>query len=172
MATTNTGRPWSSTTRRSDEHILKNSVKNNYRIQSTPPLSIQQYLRFASGVIAGNKEWQPSGKYRPPPFRLYLSPEARKQPCQSEPIWQPTGPYRQKRPTSLSPEKRKEKTIQEPIWHPPGKKRDKPVSYFDPPSLRWSLQNLLRSMPDMRTKSCRTSSSISNVRQSEPIEET
>ncbi|CAF1151148.1 unnamed protein product [Rotaria sp. Silwood1] len=164
---TNKSRSSSSATRRLDENILKTSTRNNFHIQSIPPLSLQQYLRYASGVIAGGKQWQPSGKYRPPPFRLYLSPETRKQPYRPEPIWHPPGPYRDKRPTSLSPETKKEKTIQEPVWHPPGPKREKPVPYFDAPSLRWSLQDLLRSMPDMRTQTFRTSSSMSRLRKSE-----
>ncbi|CAF2499702.1 unnamed protein product [Rotaria sp. Silwood2] len=168
---TNKSRSFSSTTRRLDENNFKNSIKNNYHIQTTPPLSIQQYLRFASGVIVGGKQWQPSGKYRPPPFHSYLSPEIRKQPSRPEPVWHPSGPYRDKRPTSLSPEIKKEKTIQEPVWHPPGQKREKPLPYFDPPGLRWSLQDLLRSMPDMRSQSFRASSSMSHLRKNEAIQE-
>ena len=208
------------------------SLKYNYRVQSTPPLSIQQFVRSATGNLPGTKRWQPSGKYRPPPFHAYLSPAVREtkklsepdvkwrppsarrekppvslsperitQTRVQEPVWHPPGRYHEKPPTSLSPEtiipKRVEEPVwhppgrfeekpptslsperiiperpHEPIWHPPGKFEQKPVPYFDPPSLRWSLQELLRSMPELRPQTFHTSRSMSSLRKSETIQET
>ena len=207
------------------------SLKYNYRVQSAPPLSIKQFLRSATGVLVGAKQWQPSGKYRPPPFRGYLSPAVRertkivppvwrssstarreKHPTSLSPeriipkrvqeaVWHPPGQYREKPLTSLSPEKIVPERVQEPIWHPPGQYQEKPltslspekvmtprphepvwrptskfehkpVPYFDPPSLRWSLQELLRSMPELRPQTLHTSRSMSALRKSETIHET
>lgn len=162
----------SPTTTSKTEHLDENNCKNKYCIQRVPPLSLQQFLRYASGVVPGGKEWKPSGKFRPPAFHLYLSPETRKQLRRSEPIWHTPGPYHDKRPTSLSPEKREESTVQEPIWHPPGKANDKPLPYFDPPSLRWSIQDLLRSMAASGSQSYHPSKSAPSSRKTLTIEET
>lgn len=206
------------------------SLKYNYRVQSAPPLSIQQFLRSATGVIVGSKQWQPSGKYHQPTFHAYLSPAVRETKKVSEPVWRPSSArLREKPPTSLSPERTISKRIQEPVWHPPGRYKEKPptslsperiitprpqepiwhppgryeekpptslspekiitprphepvwrpngkfehkpVPYFDPPSLRWSLQELLRSMPEMRPKTFHVSRSMSTLRKSESIQE-
>jgi hypothetical protein len=145
----------------------KNSTKYSFRIQSAPPLSLQQFLRSATGVIVGTQQWRPSGIYRPPPFRSYVPPTVREKKKPTEPVWHPPSAYREKPPTSLSPEKVKPKHISEPVWHPAGKVKPEHVPYFDPPSLRWSLQELLRSMPEMRPQTFRASRSTSILRKSE-----
>jgi hypothetical protein len=181
-------------TYRSDGNTLKNSTNYNFPIQSTPPLSFQQYARSIT-TLPGAQQWQSPGIYQPPHFHSYLSPEIRKKPRipvvqpwiysyrrkyslpsytlknykdikpkLSEPIWRPPGHYIDKRPTSLSPEKRPQKSIHESIWHPPGIPQYKPVPYFDPPNLRWSLQQLLKSMPDLRPKTRHTSKSVSVIK--------
>lgn len=173
----------------------KTSTSYNFRVQSAPPLSIQQFLRSATGVITGAKQWQPSGIYRPPPFHAYVPPTIRERRRPVESVWHPPGQYRDKRPTSLSPEKRPIEHIDEPIWHPPGqykekqptslspekivpkpshepvwrpagKREEKPLPYFDPPNLRWSLQELLRSMPELRPQPFHSSRSMSKTRKS------
>lgn len=188
-------------TRRLDENTRKNTAKYSFRVSHTPPLSIQHYLRSSSGVPVGAKQWQPSGKHRPPIFRAYLSPAVRQEKKIVEPVWHPPSAYREKRPTSLSPERIIPKHITEPVWHPPGRYREKsptslspekiipkhtpepvwfppgkfehkPVPYFDPPSLRWSLQELLRSMPEMRPKTLHRSRSMSTSRKNENAQET
>jgi hypothetical protein len=200
---TNSGRSSTPTnqTRNSGENNLKNTVKYNYRVQSAPPLSIQHFLRYSTGVIAGAKQWQHSGKYRQPRFNSYLSPEVRQNKKPVEPVWHPPGKYQEKPPTSLSPEKIVQKRPIEPVWHPPGKYQEKPptslspekivqkrppepvwhpagkfehkpVPFFDPPSLRWSLQDLLRSMPEMRPKTFRASRSMSTFRKSQDVQDT
>lgn len=263
MDSTATDRPQSSTlsnsARRFGENTRRNSLKYNFRVQSAPPLSIKQFLRSATGVIAGAKEWRPSGRYREPPFTSYQSPVVREKPKIVEPIWHPPGRFKEKPPTSLSPERIIPKPPPEPIWHPPGRYKEKPptslsperiipkpspepiwhppgrfhekpptslsperiipprppepvwhapgrsqerppsslsperiipprppepvwrpngkvehkpVPYFDPPNLRWSLQELLRSMPEMRPKTLRVSRSMSAVRRSRDLQET
>lgn len=104
--------------------------------------------------------WHPPGRYkdkRP----TSLSPEKREQLVIREPTWHPPGRYKDERPTSLSPERIKQKPVHETVWHPAGKPQYKPTPYFDPPNLRWSLEQLRRSMPDLRTKSLRASRSQS-----------
>lgn len=145
----------------------KTSTKYSFHIQSAPPLSIQQYLRSTSGVREGAKDWKPSGIYRPPAFHDYVPPIIRERKKPVEPVWHPPGRYQEKPPTSLSPERIVPKYSPEPVWHPPGKTEHKPVPYFDPPNLRWSLRELLQSMPELRPQSSRASSrSLSKTRQS------
>ncbi|UJR30945.1 hypothetical protein I4U23_018457 [Adineta vaga] len=186
-------------TRRPYEKSPKNT-KYSFRIQSAPPLSIQQFLRSSSGLPTGDKRWRPSGKYHEPIFNKYLTREVRPREKIAEPVWRPPSPYKDERPTSLSPEKRKVERIKEPTWQPPGPYRDKPPSSFSPekrpqqsitepvwrpagkaehkpvpyfePNLRWSLQELLRSMPEMRPQTFRSSSSMSKTRKSVVIEDT
>jgi hypothetical protein len=115
--------------------------------------------------------WHPPGRFihkRP----TSLSPEKKVEKRIEEPLWHPPGRFIDKRPTSLSPEKKPQKSIKEPVWRPAGKTEHKPVPYFDPPNLRWSLQELLRSMPEMRSKTSRASSSMSNLRRSKVVEDT
>ncbi|CAF0934142.1 unnamed protein product [Adineta steineri] len=190
-----------STTTMGDKKCLKNTTKYSFRVQSAPPLSLQQYLRSSTGTRPGAANWKHSGKYREPTFRAYLSPAVKEKPKPverrwippspykherptslspekkveeriKEPLWHPPGPYKDKRPTSISPEKRPQESIPKPVWRPAGKFEHKPVPYFDPPNLRWSLQELSRSMPEMRPKTFRSSSSMSRLRQSEAVEET
>ena len=167
-------RPSTSTTklRRSSETNLRNSATYNFRLQSAPPLSLRQYLRSATGVLAGCKDWQTSGRYRPPPFRAYLSPAVKVQVKPPEPVWRVTGPYKEQRPTSLSPETRPQKITKLPAWQPPGRVKNEPVPYFDPPNLRWSLQELLRSMPEMQAKTLQSSRSFSSMRKSVDVPKT
>ena len=180
--------------RRSFSPTLKKSTDYNYRLQSTPPLSFQQYARSIT-PYPGAPRWQASGIYRPPSYHAYLSPAMRRKPeipavqpwiyayrrkysiptyslknykdikpKSAEPIWHPPGRYVAKRQAAFSPEKRPEKPAREPVWQPPGKPQHKPVPYFDPPNLRWSLQELLKSTPDLRTKPLRVSRSVSVMR--------
>ncbi|CAF2402317.1 unnamed protein product [Rotaria sp. Silwood2] len=176
---------------RSDGNTLKNSTSYKFRVQSAPPLSLQQFARSVA-IPPGTQSWQPSGVYHPPVFHEYLSPEIRTQPEKpkvepwiytyrrkhsiptytlknyketkpkpSEPVWQPPGRYIERRPTSLTPERREQKRNHEPVWRPPGKTQYKPVPYFDPPNLRWSLQELKKSMGYLRTQTLHTSRSTS-----------
>jgi hypothetical protein len=180
--------------RRSYTPTLRYSTDYNYRLQTAPPLSFQQYARSVM-PLPGAPPWQATGKYHPPILHSYLSPELRKlpgipsvqpwiysyrrkysiptytlkqykdkKPLPPEPIWHPPGPYRSKVPTSLSPEKRLQQPIHEPVWQPIGRIHHKPVPYFDPPNLRWSLQQLMRSMPDLKTRCIHSSTSTSVMR--------
>jgi hypothetical protein len=218
-------------TRQFDGNTLKNSTDYKFRIQSAPPLSLQQYVR-SSTILPGAPPWQSHGIYRRSSLHKYLSPEKRKEPeipevkpwihayrrkysiptyslkhyndlkpKPTEPIWHPPGRYQEKRPTSLSPEKKRQEPIREPVWHSsvkiqykrptslsPEKKRQepirepvwhssgktqhKPVPYFDPPNLRWSLQELLKSMPETRPKALRASRSVSVMRRSQYMKDT
>ena len=173
MATENSLAPASSTRLSySTSNRLKNSVKYKYRIQSAPPLSIRQFLRSSTGVIAGAKEWKSSGKYHEPTYHAYLSPAVRERPKIVEPQWHAAGRYIDKRPTSLSPETRPQIIVKPEVWKPAGKVQHTPVPYFDPPNLRWSLQELRRSTPDMRSQTLVSSRSTSALRKRSMTEET
>ena len=238
-----------------NENRQRNAVQYRFRIQSAPPLSIQQYARLHTRFLPYAQQWEGSGHSRPVPFHSYapiihrertyvprenswtysykrkyviptyslkhykdispppvgpvwvpvsrykakpptsLSPERRPQPVIREPVWQPPGRYQPREPKALSPEKRPQPVIQEPVWCPPGrykpkepkalspeqrpqlrrqepvwrptsKLEHKPVAYFDPPNLRWSLYDLVRSMPDMRPEPLRASRSRTSLRRS------
>ena len=162
--------------RRSFSPSLRNSSNFTYSIQRSPPLSFQQYARSLT-PLPGAPPWQSPGIYHPRSFHSYLSPLTRNQapmpnvqpwiysyrrkyslknyrdpkPKLHDPIWHPPSPYVNKRPSSLSPEKIPEKLIHEPVWHPIGPMQYKSIPYFDPPNLRWNLQQLLRSMPDLHS---------------------
>ena len=156
----------------SADHRVKNSVRYKGPIQKAPPLSIRQFLRSATGVITGAKEWAPSGRYHPPTFHYYASPEVRVQPRIVEPVWRAPGRYIHERPTSLSPETRPQNIPKMPVWKPTGKVIHKPVPYFDPPNLRWSVEKLRRSMIDMRSTELPLSRSSSARRHSKVTETT
>lgn len=171
---------------------IRNSTDYNYRLQTAPALSFQQYARSITN-LPNTEPWRPSGNYQPPRLHSYLSRETRPQPqipavhpwiyayrrkysiptytLQNykdirpvrESVWHPPGRYIEKQPTSLSPEKIKQRRVHEPVWHPPGKPEYKPIPYFDPPNLRWSLQQLRRSMPDLPTRSIYASRSRSTM---------
>lgn len=150
----------------------KSLTRYTFRIQSAPPLSLQQYMRTSVGVLPGAKKWQPSGKYHPPVFHSYMSPAKKTAEKKVEPVWRIPGPYKDKRPTPLSPETIKIEQKKLPAWNPPGKFQHKPVPYFDPPSLRWSYQELLRSMPELRPERLHSARRSSSVRRSEAVKET
>ena len=160
----------------SDRNTRRNSTNCGFCLQSAPPLSLQQYARafattsdrkqwrppgiyrqpvlraYLSPEIRAKPEvpkvtpWIYSyrRKYSIPTYSLKDFKEIK--PASPEPIWKPPGCYEAKRPTSLSPEKRWQPRIHEPVWQPPGRIQYRPVPYFDPPSLRWSLQKLVNSM--------------------------
>jgi hypothetical protein len=172
---------------RSTGNTLKNSTDYNFHIQTAPPLSLQQYARSIAPIPGApqwqpsgiyqpppfHSYLSPATRKKPgiPAVQPWIYAYRRKysiptytlknykniKPKLSEPIWHPPGRYIDKRPTSISPEKRWQKPIHEPVWHPPGKPQYKPVPYFDPPNLRWSLQQLLKSMPDLRSRPLRAS---------------
>ncbi|CAF1494472.1 unnamed protein product [Adineta ricciae] len=150
---------------------MKNSTKYKFHIQSAPPLSLQQYIR--STVHPPNtKRWQTSGKYRPPIFTAYLSPEVRREPKPEIRVWRPPSPYREPRPTAFSPENKPQPSIHEPAWKPAGKTIYEPIPYFDQPNLRWSVQELRRSLSEMTPRTVRSSSSMSRSRKTDITEET
>ena len=122
-------------TPRASKNNLTRTVKYNYRIQSAPPLSLQQFLRSSTGILAGAKEWRPSGKVNQPKFNLYLSPAVYEKKKPVEPKWNPPGRYREKPLTSLSPEKVVPKHVPEPVWHPPGRYREKPPTSLSPETI-------------------------------------
>jgi hypothetical protein len=134
-----TDRARSATPTNQTPHASKNNltrtVKYNYRIQSAPPLSLQQFLRSSTGILAGAKEWRPSGKVNQPKFNLYLSPAVYEKKKPVEPKWNPPGRYREKPLTSLSPEKVVPKHVPEPVWHPPGRYREKPPTSLSPETI-------------------------------------
>lgn len=168
--------------RRSFSPSLRNSNSFTYSIQRSPPLSFQQYARSITPLPGAPQWQSPGiyrprsfhsylspltrkqasmpniqpwiysyrRKYSIPTYSLknYRDPK----PKSSDPIWHPPSPYVSKRPSSLSPEKIPEKLIHEPVWHPIGPIQSKSIRYFDPPHLRWNLQELLRSMPDLHSK--------------------
>ncbi|UJR15683.1 hypothetical protein I4U23_002617 [Adineta vaga] len=143
----------------SDGHTLKNCMNYNFHVQQTPPLSLQQYARSIA-PIPGADPWfyAYKRKYSIPTYSLKQYKD--RKPTPPEPIWYPVSPYRDKRPTSLSPEKRWQQSIHEPIWQPTGPIQHKTIPYFDPPNLRWSLQQLLKSVPNLETKPFSPSKSV------------
>lgn len=129
----------------------KHCLDASFRIQNTPPLSFQQYARSLL-PLPGAAPWVYAyrRKHSTPSYSLKQYNEPK--PKAAEPIWHPVSPYRDKPPASLSPQKRSQKLIHEPIWQPTGyNMRYKPVPHFDPPSLRWSLQQLRKSTPSLTT---------------------
>lgn len=161
---------------------FKRSTDYNFSIQTAPPLSLQQYARsiatipgippwqnpgifqppaFHSYLSPEMRRSRPMPavepwiysyrrKYSIPTYTLKHYKD--KPPKVSEPIWHPSGPYVSKRPTSLDPQRKAERIVHEPIWHVPGRPNYKSVPFFDPPALRWSLQELRRTMPDLQPK--------------------
>jgi hypothetical protein len=149
-----------------------NKTKTNavypFPVQKAPPMSIQHHLRLTSGVLPGNRQWQPTLRYHPPLFTAYLPTAVRKTPKVVESVWHVPGPYRDERPSSLSPEKRPQQIIKEPVWKPVKKMTYQPVAFFDPPSLRWSLQELRQSFTDtqqVRSRSARSKSAVKEQQQ-------
>ncbi len=147
-------------TYRSNINPLKTSTDYNFPIQTTPPLSLLQYARSVA-PIPGNPPWFYAyrRKYSIPTYTLKNYKD--RKPKLPEPIWHPPSPYKNKSPTSLSPEKIRQKSIHEPVWQPIGRSQYKPVPYFDPPNLRWSIQELIKSMPNLKAKPIRASKNTS-----------
>lgn len=197
----------------SNTNALKTSTKKIVRLQSAPPLSLQQYARTHFTNPSAPK-WQPSGSYHPPPFHEYMPPEVREtpqirdrreqpqvkpwnysyrrknsiisytlkdykdpapKPKPKGPEWRPPSKYEDKRPTSLSParrsvsfnsmDRRGQTGTPPPVWRPPGKTEYKPMPYFDAPNLRWSIQDLKKSVNNFQTISSHrpTSASVTKV---------
>ncbi|CAF1109988.1 unnamed protein product [Rotaria sordida] len=168
--------PQSTTSRRNRWDPLSDSERHKFRVQSAPPLSLRQFLRSTITVIPGGKHWQPAGIYRAsvvyeeqPPNHL---PEIVVKPQKnSRPAWCPPGPTKYKRPKSPTAANKRQKSkdvtndsqsntnsdlrskatrkLVTP-WHPSGNPYYKPVPYFDPPSLRWSSQQIKQSMPEFK----------------------
>jgi hypothetical protein len=139
---------------------LKTSTDYNFPIQTTPPLSLLQYARSVA-PIPGSPPWFYAyrRKYSIPTYTLKNYKD--RKPKLPEPIWHPPSPYKNKSPTSLSPEKIRQKPIHEPVWQPIGRSQYKPVPYFDPPNLRWSIQELIKSMTNLQAKPIRASKNTS-----------
>ncbi len=163
------------TSRRSRWDPLLDSERHKFRVQSTPPLSLRQFLRSTITVIPGGKQWKPAGIHHaslfpedlPPKSSNHL-PEIDVKPLKnSRRAWYPPGPIKYKRSKSPSEENklhRSEGVITDsrtntdsnlrskatrkamPIWHPSGKPYYKSVPYFDAPSLRWSSQQIKQSI--------------------------
>lgn len=140
--------------------MTRSNSTYRFPIQKSPPLSLLQYARTAADQVDDRKGWLPSGRYHPPPFRQYMSPRLQEQKKTTQPTWKPIGPYRETRPTSLDPEVIRQVKVQLPAWKPAGKIENKPIPFFDPPSLRWSLTQLRRSMSDLQ-RSMYTSQNLS-----------
>ncbi|CAF0868836.1 unnamed protein product [Adineta ricciae] len=133
----------------SDGYSLKNCLNYDFEIQQTPPLSLQQYARSIA-PIPGADPWVYTykRKYSIPTYSLKPYKDMKSKPHES--IWHPVSPYREKPPTSLSPEKRWQRSVREPIWQPSSTIQYKSVPYFDPPALRWSFEQILKSLPNLQ----------------------
>ncbi|CAF3289942.1 unnamed protein product [Rotaria socialis] len=170
---------------------LKNSTNSSFRIQSAPPLSLQHHARSLATLpgsqiwrpsgafrqphfhayLSPEKRQQPEApsvqpwihtyrrKYSIPTYTLENYKQTKPKPV--EPVWHHPGKFKERPPTSLSPEKIVKKSVNEPVWRPAGKSVYKPVPYFDPPNLRWSIQDLRKSLGDLSTKTMNTSRSTS-----------
>ncbi|CAF1296676.1 unnamed protein product [Didymodactylos carnosus] len=152
-----TGIPSSTIALNGNKRKIKEEVRYKFRLQSAPPLSLTHFARTSTGLLnIVEDKWKHSGKYRPPKDPEYMSPKTRKPPPPIEvKTWMPAGQFKHIRPTSISPETRSplpnQRLLNQPLpkWMPAGKIIHKPIPYFDPPALRWSLQLLMRSTPDM-----------------------
>jgi hypothetical protein len=141
-------------THRPDKNTLRNSTKSNLRVQSSPPISLQRNAP-STAITKGGKSWQSSGTFRPATFDLYLSPKVKEQPkIPTVKLWRSAGRYIDQRPSSFSPVIKPQKSIPEPTWQPAGKPQYHPVSHFDPSIIRRSLDQLLKSTPDLRKMPC------------------
>jgi hypothetical protein len=158
---------------------LSDSERRKFRVQSTPPLSLRQFLRSTITVIPGGKKWKPGGTYYAPVVHEDPSPKSSnhlpeivvKPRKNSHPVWYPPGPIKYKRSKSPNQENKlqksegvitnsrintnsnlRSKAIRKlmPRWYPSGNPHYKPVPYFDAPSLRWSSQQIKQSMPEFK----------------------
>ncbi|CAF0873470.1 unnamed protein product [Adineta ricciae] len=181
----NTTAAHTSTSRSNSWDPLEYCRKHNFSVQSTPPLSIRQYVRSTIRNSHGDEPWKPSGIYhakinngdRNSSKALpHLKPEPRKEPHQdSRTPWFTAGIHRYVKSASLeTKEKERQRlkdmknkpknntqprtVVKERIpWRPSGNRIFKPVPYFDCPSLRWSMEDVKRSMPEFQTTSTKSS---------------
>jgi hypothetical protein len=156
---------------------LLDSERYKFRVQSTPPLSLRQFLRSTITVIPGGKQWKPAGIHHASLFPEDLPhksqnhlPEIVEKPSKNP--WYPPGPIKYKPSKSPSEENKlhrskgvitdsrtntnsniRSKTSRKvmPQWYPSGNPYHKPVPYFDAPSLRWSSQQIKQSMSEFKT---------------------
>jgi hypothetical protein len=159
---------------------LLDSERHKFGVQSTPPLSLRQFLRSTITVIPGGKQWKPAGIHHAslisedlPPKSANHPPQIVIKPCKnSRRPWYPPGPIKYKPSKSPSEENklhRSEGVITDsrtntnsnirskatrkvmPQWYPSGNPYYEPVPYFDAPSLRWSSQQIKQSMPEFKS---------------------
>ncbi|CAF1317398.1 unnamed protein product [Adineta ricciae] len=125
-----------STSRPNPWDPLEYCRKHNFSVQSTPPLSIRQYVRSTIRNNHGNGPWKPTGVYH-----ANINIDDRNS---------------SKVLPDLKPEPRTVVNKGTP-WRPSGHRIFKPVPYFDCPSLRWSMEDVKRSMPEFQTTSTKSS---------------
>lgn len=105
---------------------------------------------------------------------MYTAPLPERKYVPAGPKWNPPSSYRDKYPNPYSPapllpDKPKlvsQPTLVQPGWKYAGRPKYEPIQFFDEPSLRWSLKDLLRSMPELRPQTPRPHSSPSKLRSS------
>ena len=159
---------------------LSDCRTHKFRVQSTPPLSLRQFFRSTITVVPGAEQWKPAGIYHVPIVHEDPTsksndsqPEIREKSRKSSQLpWYPAGCVKYVPPASPNNVKVKKserittdsrtdtdsnllsKSTKETVipWHPSGNKKYKAVPYFDAPSLRWTLQDVKQSMPQLRTK--------------------
>ncbi|CAF1137195.1 unnamed protein product [Rotaria sordida] len=168
--------PQSTTSRRNRWDPLSDSERHKFGVQSTPPLSLRQFIRSTITVIPDGKHWKPTGIHHAPVVHEEQLPNhlpeiVVKPQKNSRPPWCPSGPIKYKRPKSPTAENKRQKSedvtndsqsntnsnlhpkatrkLVKP-WNPSGNSYYKPVAYFDPPSLRWSSQQIKQSMPEFK----------------------
>ncbi|CAF2018482.1 unnamed protein product [Rotaria magnacalcarata] len=177
MSIRNDTAPLPTTSRKIQWDPLLDSKRHQFRVQTTPPLSLRQFIRSAITVIPDGKQWKPAGVCHvpvvhedPPPkapdFLPDISEKSHKKPG---PPWRPPGIIRFKRPESPNDKKKEKKSgdstddpqskatsivrlkhtrkIENP-WRPSGHRSHNPVPYFDAPSLRWSIEEIKKSMSE------------------------
>jgi hypothetical protein len=188
MSIGNDTSPLPTTSRRKRWDPLSDGEKHNFRVQSTPPLSLRQFLRSTITIIPGAEQWKPAGIYHAPVYHEYRRPKSQdvlpkilvKSRKSSRPAWYPPGRLQYVRSTSATDENKLHKSGRvttdsrtnmdpnlrskatgksTPPWHPSGNKYYEPIPYFDAPSLRWSLHEIKQSMPEL---SSRTNNSSMN----------
>ncbi|CAF3569401.1 unnamed protein product [Rotaria socialis] len=154
---------------------LLDSERRKFRVQHTPPLSLRQFIRSTITNIPDGKQWKPAGicyvrlvHEDPPPKAPDSLPEISEKPHkESRPSWRPPGIGRWKRPGSPNEETKEKqsedatddsqskatsilrskqgKKVENP-WRPSGHHSHTPVPYFDAPSLRWSTEEIKKSL--------------------------
>ena len=179
MSTENETVPQSTKSRRNRWDPLVDSERRKFRVQSTPPLSLRQFLRSTITVVPGGNQWKPSGTYHaplvyenPPIQSPYDLPTMIMKPRKnSRPAWYPSGPMKYKRPQSPNKNNNEQKSrdvennsrsdqksnVQSKVnkkpvtpWRPGGKLYHESVPYFDSPSLRWSPEQVRKFVPEFK----------------------